>query len=279
MSTHAAFPSLEYDLASKKWRILIFWTAVILDSFAIPIILYFVLNYATSLEKRQVYLIISMTLFGTLILEFVQRTWRLWKKTSTCRVVDTKRYDFDWVHWNLTLILIVVIAEVAIATSLSTPLVRLLALPLPSIFFTFGLEMLLVEILRSFHIRAPFRVSSTPKGGILRPALYTLIEDVIAVDGNGGTGYRERLNARYVSSPEFRRLMSGLTYFWMMPALLLDVGVGHLIFWQGVNEDTAYVMGWTIPFVWASFWTVATTYWVRQALDEEKRNWEKGELR
>lgn len=47
------FPSLEYDLASKKWRILIFWTLVILDSFAIPIILYFVLNYSTTLDKKQ----------------------------------------------------------------------------------------------------------------------------------------------------------------------------------------------------------------------------------
>lgn len=46
-------PSLEYDLTSKVWRIAIFWTLVILDSFAIPIILYFVLNYSTTLSKKQ----------------------------------------------------------------------------------------------------------------------------------------------------------------------------------------------------------------------------------
>ena len=105
-----SFPSLEYDLASKKWRILIFWTLVIMDSFAIPIILYFVLNYSTTLDKKQgifphthrimnpeltssVYYIISFTLFGTLMLEYAQRAWRLWVKTSTCRVVNTKRLD------------------------------------------------------------------------------------------------------------------------------------------------------------------------------------------
>lgn len=105
-----SFPSLEYDLASKKWRILIFWTLVIMDSFAIPIILYFVLNYSTTLNKKQgifarsrrienseliysVYYIISFTLFGTLMLEYAQRAWRLWVKTSTCRVVNTKRLD------------------------------------------------------------------------------------------------------------------------------------------------------------------------------------------
>jgi len=270
-----SFPSLEYDLASKKWRILIFWTLVIMDSFAIPIILYFVLNYSTTLNKKQVYYIISFTLFGTLMLEYAQRAWRLWVKTSTCRVVNTKRLDFDWLHWNLTLVLVVVVVEVAVATSLNEPLVRLLAMPLPSVFFTFGLEMLLVELMRSFNIRAPFRVSSVPKGGTLRPALYTLIEDVVAVDGNGGTGYRERLNTRYETSPEFRRLMNNLTYFWMVPALLLDVAVSHLIFWRGINEDTAYVIGWSLPFAWASFWTTMTIYWVRIALDDEKKNWGK----
>ncbi|KAK0119917.1 hypothetical protein ONS95_011342 [Cadophora gregata] len=286
-----SFPSLEYDLASKKWRILIFWTLVILDSFAIPIILYFVLNYSTTLNKKQVYYIISFTLFGTLMLEYAQRAWRLWMKNSTCRVVNTKRLDvcfpievlqicsnyfqFDWLHWNLTLVLGVVVVEVGIATSLNEPLVRLLAMPLPSVFFTFGLEMLLVELMRSFHIRARFRVSSVPKGGMLRPALYTLIEDVVAVDGNGGTEYRERLNTRYETSPEFRRLMNNLTYFWMVPALLFDVAVSHLIFWRGINEDTAYVIGWSLPFAWASFWTIMTIYWVRIALDEEKQNWGK----
>ncbi|KAL2070673.1 hypothetical protein VTL71DRAFT_13699 [Oculimacula yallundae] len=273
------FPSLEYDLVSKKWRILIFWTLVILDSFVIPIVLYFVLNYSTTLDKQQVYIIISLTLFGTLILEFIQRAWRLWRIDSTCRVINTNRYDFDWVHWNLLLILLIVIAEVSVATAWPVPIVRLLALPLPTIFFVFGLELLVIEVFRSFSIRSPFRVSSTPKGGLLRPALYTLIEDVIAVDGNGGTGYRERLSRRYEESEDFRRLMGRLTYFWLVPALMLNVGVGHLIFWRGVNDDTAYVLGWSLPFVWASFWTILTAYWVRQALDEEKRNWEREESR
>ncbi|KAJ5038838.1 uncharacterized protein L3040_006517 [Drepanopeziza brunnea f. sp. 'multigermtubi'] len=269
-------PSLEYDLASKVWRIIIFWTLVILDSFAIPIILYFVLNYSTSLSKKQVYYIISLTLFGTLTVEYAQRAWRLWTKNSTVRVANTSKWDFDWLHWTLTLVLVVVVAEVAVATSLDEPLVRLLAMPLPSVFFTFGIEMLMVELMRSFDIRAPFRVSSVPKGGTLRPALYTLIEDVVAVDGNGGTGYRDRLNARYECSADFRRLMNKLTYFWMVPALLLNVAISHLIFWRGINEDTAYVVGWSLPFAWASVWTITTICWVRMALDEEKKNWGEG---
>ncbi|PBP23303.1 hypothetical protein BUE80_DR005905 [Diplocarpon rosae] len=268
-------PSLEYDLASKVWRIMIFWTLVIMDSFAIPIILYFVLNYSTSLSKKQVYYIISLTLFGTLTVEYAQRAWRLWTKNSTCRVGNTQKWDFDWLHWNLTLVLIVVVTEVAVATSLNEPLVRLLAMPLPSVFFTFGIEMLMVELMRSFDVRAPFRVSSVPKGGMLRPALYTLIEDVVAVDGNGGTGYRERLNARYECSPDFRRMLNKLTYFWMAPALLINVAISHLIFWKGISEDTAYVVGWSLPFAWASVWTIMTIWWVRMALDDETKNWGK----
>lgn len=76
-STHQipdhTFPSLEYDLASKKWRILIFWTLVVMDSFAIPIILYFVLNYSTTLDKKQ-----GKSIQPVLLDEWIGRWYRGW---------------------------------------------------------------------------------------------------------------------------------------------------------------------------------------------------------
>ena len=43
-------PSLQYDLRAKRFRIAFFWSMVLLDSMAIPIILYFVLWKGSGLD-------------------------------------------------------------------------------------------------------------------------------------------------------------------------------------------------------------------------------------
>ncbi|PVH71916.1 hypothetical protein DL98DRAFT_434271 [Cadophora sp. DSE1049] len=267
-------PKLDYDVHAKRWSIIFFCTCTALDSVAVPIVLYIILNYETDLDKDTVYLIISGTLFGTIILEFLQRTWRLWKLSSTCRVANTRRWDFDWFHWNSVLVLLIIIAEVAVATSLDTPLVRLLAMPTSSMLFVFSIEVLLIELMRAFRVKAPFRVSSVAKGEYLRPALFTLIEDVVAVDGNGGSGYRVRLNARYEASRDFRRLLVFMTWFWMVPSLLVAVATSAVIFWPHLlQRDLAYVIGWSAPAVFITSWATVTIPIVQSALNKEKRNW------
>ncbi|KAL5318209.1 hypothetical protein ACEPPN_013268 [Leptodophora sp. 'Broadleaf-Isolate-01'] len=273
-------PKLEYNIYVKKWSITFFCTCTALDSVAVPIVLYIILNYQTHLEKNTVYLIISGTLFGTIILEFLQRTWRLWKKSSTCRVANTGRWDFDWFHWNSALVLIVIIAEVATATSIDPPLVRLLAMPTSSILFVFSIEVLLIELMRTFRVKAPFRVSSIRKGEYLRPALFTLIEDVVAVDGNGGSGYRVNLRARYEASRDFRHLLVFMTWFWMVPSLLVAVATSMVIFWPNLlSRDLAYVIGWSAPAAFITIWAVFTILIVQSALQKEKRNWTNDENR
>lgn len=34
-----------------------------------------------------------------------------------------------------------------------------------------------------------------------------------------------------------------------------------------------YLAGWTIPWIWAGIWSIITTYWVKAALKDEKRQW------
>ncbi|KAJ5543797.1 hypothetical protein N7513_003380 [Penicillium frequentans] len=86
-------------------------------------------------------------------------------------------------------------------------------MPVPSIFFLFALEMLVFEALCVFEKPASFRISSIPKGNPMRPALYPLLEDIIAVDGKGGTGFRERLAQRYKTSPPFRGMLHRVTCY------------------------------------------------------------------
>ncbi|KAK5279673.1 hypothetical protein LTR16_007482, partial [Cryomyces antarcticus] len=174
-----------------------------------PIALYFGLFYGTSLSHNAVFSISTAALGGVSIIEYFLRFWRLWKKGSTCRVVGAHRAYLDWFHWNFSFA----------GTIPEEPPIRLLAMPVSSLVFAFGVELLVVDVCRLLGVRAPVRVSSLKRGEPLRPGIYSIIEDVVAVDGSGGTAFRERLNARYEASHYFRQMLHRLTLFWAIAAL------------------------------------------------------------
>ena len=151
------------------------------------------------------------------------------------------------------------------------PPIRLLSMPLATMLFAFGTELLIVDTLRYFEIPAPIRVSSIPKGTQLRPGIYSIIEDIIAVDGSGGTEFRENLNRRYEASHVFRAMLRRLDMYWAFGAEIMAVVTTILIFTLG--EDAAYVVGWSVPFIWAGIWTWGTIIYVRRKLAEEKKAW------
>jgi hypothetical protein len=138
--------------------------------------------------------------------------------------------------------------------------------------YAFGTELLIVDALRYFQIPAPCRISSIPKGAQLRPGIYSIIEDVIAVDGSGGTDFREALNRRYEASHTFRAMLRRLGEFWAIGAESAAVCTTILVFTLD-SKDAAYVIGWTVPFFWAGIWTAGTWWYVRRKLAEEKRAW------
>ncbi|OAF62325.1 hypothetical protein VC83_00793 [Pseudogymnoascus destructans] len=141
--------------------------------------------------------------------------------------------QLDWFHWNLSLAWIAVMTELIIGTIPREPPIRLLTMPVPSMVFAFRLELVLVDALRLLGIPSPVRISSVTRGAPLRPGVYSFIEDVCAVDGSGGTEFRQRLNLR----------------------------------------NAAYVIGWTVPFGWAAVWTLVTTKWVQKSLEVENKVW------
>lgn len=157
----------------------------------------------------------------------------------------------------------------------------------PSFVFMTGLELLLLDLLRLAGIRAPVPLSSIPRKGEIRPAIYLAIEDVTAVDGGGGTKYRERLNRRYEASAYFRRLIHLLSLFWSVTAVL--VGSATAILVLGIERNIGYVvcshpsrgiqltdleqLVWVIPFIWAAIWAVITIKVVKYELATEEQNW------
>lgn len=144
-------------------------------------------------------------------------------------------------------------------------------MPVTSMLFVFGTELLVIDTLRYFEAPAPCRISSIPKGSQLRPGIYSIIEDVCAVDGSGGTAFREALNKRYEASHVFRAMLRRLGAFWAFGAQTMAVVCTILIF--TIQHEAAYVVGWSAPFIWAGVWTVITYYYVLKKLREEQQAW------
>lgn len=111
---------------------------------------------------------------------------------------------------------------------------------LPTVMFYFGIVHLSLDILRMCGFKAPFRISSTPKGSTMPTALYALIEDVVAVDGGGGQIYRYALRTRYLSSPYFRRMLFEMNCFWSGGSILCAAAITAIIF--TVSEPVAYTV-------------------------------------
>jgi hypothetical protein len=112
-------PSLNYELHSRKFSIVIFWTLLLLDSLVMPIALYYGLWYGVGpgnasnnkLDANVVFSIVTAAIGGTSIAEYFLRFWRLWRKGSTCRVLGARRWYLDWFHWNFSFAWIIVMIE------------------------------------------------------------------------------------------------------------------------------------------------------------------------
>lgn len=146
-------------------------------------------------------------------------------------------------------------------------------MPLATVLFVFGTELLVIDVLRLLHVPNLFRISSLPKGAQQRPGIYNIIEDIVAVDGGGGTAYRQRLSARYEASHQFRLMLHRLTLFWAIGAEAIAVLCTVLIFL--LPGEVAYVIGWSVPFVWAGISALATWWYVNQNLRIERDNWDR----
>ncbi|CAI4212048.1 unnamed protein product [Parascedosporium putredinis] len=236
-------PRLNYTLRTRKMSIFLWWSVIIFDSVVMPIALYFGLWYGVGpaapperqkLSANAVFSIVTAAIGGASILEYFLRMWNLWKKDSDCRVIGA--------------------GELIIVQK--NPYIRLIAMSPTTMLFVFGTELLIVDILR---------------GAQLRPCIYSLVEDICAVDGGGGTAYREALDTRYEASHIFRAMLRRLGVFWAVGAEAMAVLCTILIFTLSV--DYAYTIGWTVPFVWAGVWALVTTLYVQRELKREDREW------
>lgn len=107
-------------------------------------------------------------------------------------------------------------------------------------FIAGGMDIMLTSgyLLR---LRLWFPASSIPKGAYYRPGIYSIIEDVVAVDGGGGRAFREAFDRRYQASPEFRKILMLLSLFWSVSGLLV-AGAITAVLWT-VPPTIAFGIG------------------------------------
>ena len=165
----------------------------------------------------------------------------------------------------------VLMIELIVGTVPENPPIRLLSMPLASCLYVFGVILLTIDVTRLLGLPAPLKISSQTPGTTPFPAIYFIIEDVVAVDGYGGTEFRSRLMKRYEASEIFRAMLRVMSVFWWMGALSAAVLTTVLVF--TLPKDAAFVVGWTVPFVWAGIWACATLVYVRRMLRVELSVW------
>ena len=147
-------------------------------------------------------------------------------------------------------------------------------MPGPALLFCLGGCIALINVWSIAGWRAPFQISSTPKGGTVHPGVYYLIEDIIAVNANAGRPYREGLAARYEVSPKFRQMIYKQSLFWSIPPILVAAACTAVIVVHEVPKAFAYGIGWAVPFIWAAIWVAIAIPWVRRDMHIETITWE-----
>jgi len=263
-------PPINYSLHARKKAIIITWLIIIADSCILPIFMFYVLWFSRLSHSNTFNILSSMFGIPTL-LQWGKRLWYLCKKDSDCRPIGGEKLRLDFFQIGFTVMIIVITVEIVLAVVPLNPIVPLFNMIQETLLFIIGFYLIMSFLLFNMGVTQPIRISSAPKGGFYRPLVYTLVEDIVAVDGGGGRKFREELNARYEASPLFRRMLNRLDAFWGLGAITIAGAVTAMLWTIPVAES--YWIAWVVPFAWAAVWAKLTIQYVRNCLAKEHSEW------
>jgi len=264
-------PRLNYNLWDYKTKLIIVVTLLVIESALLPIALFYGLWFHTTLRHGITFAIIT-AFFGLVTgIEFGLRCVKLMLPSDTYRPPGGGRYHFDFTHHTLSFGYTVMTAILIGASIPHEPLVRPLAIPVSLFLIQVGLQIMVTGVCNARHVAAPFRISSWLKGERIPPLVYTLVEDIVSVDGAAGKTYRAALRRRYEVSKRFRGMIARMNWFWGVGALL--DGTGTMVVIWTVPQEVAYGVGWGSPLVFVIIWIFITVLWVRHDLRKEKQEW------
>ena len=288
-------PQLPFTLHHgwRRIRLGLVILVLFLDACVVPIALYYGLHYDGHVQGYIIFAVVTSIWGGPTYVEFALRSWRLMKKEHFYRPLgQSSRWQFDILHWASVIAITAVTALFIVGSAPHIVWLRVLCMPGPAILYSFGGVLFAITMWSLSGRKAPFRISSTPKGGEVHPGVYYFVEDVVAVNANAGRPFREAFAARYEASPRFRNMIWNQSIFWSIPPIVLAIPLTVIAVIHDVPATVAYGIcelpvfddplqhsadsetGWGVPFVWAAIWAGISVVWVRRDLWKEIDEWE-----
>lgn len=264
--TYRGPPRITFDPWTRKKGIAISLLILLTFDLILPCFLYYVLTYLTDLDAVDVIGYAALCLGLGELIELPVRGWRLWRRRSEVGPLGSERkIEFDVLFWGYLIGTIVAVVPYIIACDGDEPIYWLFLFT-PAFLFAFTAFPLFLTMI---PFRLPFRISSDPKGTLVKPAVFYIVEDFVAVDANAGRQFREEWALRYDSSPPFRALLREMNAFWAV-GLLVFIGALAGVTW-GLPFVVAYAVSFALIFVWMGVWAAATYAWVWRFQEHEKQ--------
>lgn len=211
------------------------------DACVLPIVLYYAMTFAGNVQSWITFAIVTTIWGGPTYLEFAVRSLRLIKKERFYRPLGTNsRWCFDLTTYVSVITITAVTALFVVGSAPHDAWIRVLSMPAPAILYALGGSIFIITMYNVAGLKAPFRISSTAKGEPVKPGVYYLIEDVVAVNAGAGRPYREALAARYDASPRFRRMIYIQSLFWSIPTIILAIPLTVIAVIHPVPAEIAY---------------------------------------
>ncbi|KAI9743902.1 MAG: hypothetical protein M1818_002636 [Claussenomyces sp. TS43310] len=288
---------LPYSLHGRYQAIAIAWTVIIIPPVFINLGLFYGLWYGkpqmnrvaglfflslghrpithVTANKTTVLTIPTAVLGVFTVIAIVERIWKLIQPSPEFRPIKSPRYALDIFQWGYFAALIMISALISSTLAMGDIRpdghelqTRLISMPAPLLMYFLATLTLLSLILNGLKVKLPFRFGSLDAGNVVRPAVYYVVEDIVAVDGNGGMEYREAFTERYNDSPIFRRMIWTLSVVWMV-AFYIFAGVFTALVFE-LPTAAVYAVGWAGPFPLAGIMAVWTIFYVKSNLKEER---------
>jgi hypothetical protein len=205
-----------------------------------------------------------------------ERVWKLIRVSPEYRPLNSPRYALDIFQWGYFLALLCISTLIISALGREDNdhdghefQIRLISLPTAVLMYLVATLTLLSLVLNYSKVKLPFRFGSLGPGNIVQPAIFYIIEDIVAVDGAGGMEYRKAFVVRNEKSPVFRSMIWNLSVVWMVAFYLLAILFTVLVFTLPIAA--VYAVGWAGPFPLAGLLTLWTIFYVKGELRREGR--------
>jgi len=241
---------------------------VLLLNGLLPATVYYIGRFGTSISRTTLINIVEITTTFTVI-HWPWRLRQLLRRGGERAPLNCSKWTLDTFQWNF-LFGIFLVTFFCIMAAIEESM-RWYMLGPVTLFGLVAAQMVLTYVLARAEVRIPIRFSSLPAGTPCRPAVYSLIEDITAVDGAAGAPFRDRLNVRYELSALFRKLLLDVTLV-LGTGFLIQTGLQILIIFVTKEEvfvgaSTALLWGWCgLSACWAIPFT-------RKRLEQERMVW------